>query len=102
MIEPSHIVRFRGPPRDLTAQVRLTSNLPFPWEITKMQNSIPDKIDVHLKTERPGKVYVLEVKNKSHDQGHYVGMIELFTNVVHKPKIVMRIIADLYPDTVRP
>ncbi len=102
-IEPSHIVRFRGPPRDnLTAQVKLTSNLPFPWEITKVQNLIPDKVEVHLRTEKPGKVYVLEVRNKSLDQGHYVGMIELFTNVVHKPKIVMRVIADLYPDSVRP
>jgi hypothetical protein len=102
-IDPSHIVRFRGVPRDnLTAQVKLTSNLPFPWEITRVENSIPDKIDVHLKTEKPGKVYVLEVRNKSRDQGHYVGMIQLFTNVVHKPKIIMRVIADLSPDTVRP
>jgi hypothetical protein len=42
------------------------------------------------------------VKNKSLDEGHYVGLIELFTNVVHKPKIIIRVIADLYPDTVRP
>jgi hypothetical protein len=102
-IEPSHIVRFRGAPKnDLTAQVKLTSNLPFPWEITKVQNFQPDKFDATLKTERPGKVYILEVRNKSLDQGHYVGMIELFTNVVHKPKIIIRVIADLYPDTVRP
>jgi hypothetical protein len=95
-IKPSHIIRFRGSPRDsLTAQVRLTSNLPFPWEINRFQNSIPDKVDVTLKTERPGKSYVFEVKNKSQDLGHYVGTIELFTNVVQKPKIVMRIIADL-------
>ncbi len=102
-IEPSHIVRFRGSPRDnLTALVRLTSNLPSPWEITRFQNSIPDKIDVALKTERPGKVYVIEVKNKSQDQGHYVGIIELFTNVVQKPKIVMRVIADIYLDSSGP
>jgi hypothetical protein len=98
-IEPSHIVRFRGNPRDNhTAQVRFTSHMPFPWEITKFQNSLPDKFDVTLRTERPGKVYVVEVKNKSQEQGHYVGMVELFTNAVHKPKIVMRVIADLYPD----
>ena len=102
-IEPSHVIRFRGPPKDnLTAQVRLTSNLPFPWEITKLQDSIPDKIEVKLQTVRPGKVYVLEVRNKSQDQGHYVGMIELFTNVVHKPKIIIRVIADLYPESFSP
>ena len=102
-IEPSHIVRFRGAPNgDLTAQVKLTSNLPFPWEITKVQNFQPDKFEATLKTEKPGKVYVLEVKNKSLDEGHYVGLIELFTNVVHKPKIIIRVIADFYPETVRP
>ena len=98
-IEPSHIVRFRGNPRDNhTAQVRFTSHMPFPWEITKFQNSMPDKFDVTLKTVTPGKVYVVEVKNKSQEEGHYVGLVELFTNAVHKPKIVMRVIADLYPD----
>ncbi len=98
-IEPSHIVRFRGGPRDtLTAQVKFTSNLPYPWEIVKFQNSIPDKIDVSLKTERPGKVYVIEVRNKSQEQGHYAGMIEVFTNSIQRPKIVMRVIADLGQD----
>ncbi len=95
-IEPSHIVRFRGSPSDtLTAQVRLVSNLTFPLEITRMENALPDKVEATLKTERPGKVYVIEVKNKCRDGGHYVDTIELFTNVVHKPKIVMRVIADL-------
>jgi hypothetical protein len=102
-IEPSHVIRFRGAPnKDLTAQVKLISNLPFPWEITKVQNFQPDKFDVTLKTEKPGKVYVLEVRNKSLDEGHYVGLIELFTNVVHKPKVIIRVIADLYPESFRP
>jgi len=102
-IEPSHIVRFRGAPKDdLTAQVKMTSNLPFPWEITKVENFQPDKFVATLKTEKPGKVYVLEVRNKTLDEGHYAGMIQLFTNVVHKPKIIIRVIADLYPDSVRP
>ncbi len=95
-IEPSHIVRFRGSPSDnLTAQVRLVSNLTFPLEITRMENSLPDKVEATLRTERPGKVYVIEVRNKSRDAEHYVDTIELFTNVIHKPKIVMRVIADL-------
>jgi hypothetical protein len=102
-IEPSHIVRFRGAPKDdVTAQVKLTSYLPFPWEITKVQNFQPDKFDATLKTEKPGKVYILEVRNKSLEEGHYAGMIQLSTNVVHKPKIIIRVIADFYPETVRP
>lgn len=95
-IEPSHIIRLRGNPADnLMAQVRLSSNMPFPWEITKVQNSSPDKIEANLKTEKPGKVYVLEVKSKYRDSGHYVSTIELYTNLIHRPKIVMRVIADL-------
>ena len=99
-ITPSHIVRFRGTPREhLSAQVRFISHMPFPWQITKFQNSIPDKIDVTLKTEKPGKIYVLNIINKYQEQGHYVGKIEVFTNAINRPKIVMRVIADLYPDS---
>uniref|UniRef100_A0A7C3Z1D1 DUF1573 domain-containing protein n=1 Tax=Desulfobacca acetoxidans TaxID=60893 RepID=A0A7C3Z1D1_9BACT len=95
-IVPSHIIRLQGgPSANPTAQVRLISNLPFPWEITKVQNSNPDQIDATLKTEKPGKVYVLEVRSKYRDQGHYVSTIELYTNAIHRPKIVMRVIADL-------
>jgi hypothetical protein len=102
-IQPSHIVRFRGAPKDdLTAQVKLISSLPFPWEITKIENSQPDKYAATLKTEKPGKVYILEVRNKSLEDGHYAGMIQLFTNVVHKPKIIIRVIADFSPEAVRP
>ena len=101
-IEPSHIVRFRGNPTDVSpAQVRLVSNLMFPLEITKMQNLMPDKFDATLRTEKPGKVYVVEVKNKCQDQGHYVGMIELYTNVVHRPKIYLRVIADFSAEPSR-
>jgi hypothetical protein len=102
-IEPSHVIRFRGAPKDdVTAQIKVTSYLPFPLEITKVENFQPDKFTATLKTEKPGKVYVLEVRNKSLDEGHYAGMIQLFTNVVHKPKLVVRVIADFYPETVRP
>lgn len=99
-IIPSHIVRFRGASQgNLSAQVRFISHMPFPWQITKFQNSIPDKIDVTLQTEKPGKIYVMTIINKYQGQGRYVGKIEVFTNAIHKPKIVMRVIADLYPDS---
>jgi hypothetical protein len=103
-ILPSHIIRLRGAPEDRpTAQVRFVSHLPFPWEITKFHTSIPEKIEVSLKTATPGKEYVMEVKNKSTAQERYVGKIEVFTNAADKPKIVLRVIADLYPDSgVRP
>jgi hypothetical protein len=99
-IKPSHIVRLRGAPEQkIAAQVRFISHMPFPWQITKFRNSIPDKIDVTLRTEKPGKVYVMDIINKYHERGHYVGKIEVFTNAMHKPKIIMRVFADLYPDS---
>ncbi len=103
-ILPSHIIRLKGAPEDKpTAQVRFISHLPFPWEITKFNNSLPDKIEVSLKTTKPGKEYVIEVKNKSTAQERYVGRIEVFTNAADRPKIVLRVIADLYPESgVRP
>lgn len=99
-ILPSHIIRLRGDPGDnLTAQVRFVSHLPFPWEITKFKTSLPEKIEVSLKTATPGKEYVMEVKNKSTAQERYVGRIEVFTNAADRPKIVLRVIADLYPES---
>ncbi len=99
-ILPSHIVRFRGAPGARhSAQVRFVSNLPFPWKITNFKNYIPEKVEVTLKTEKPGKIYVMDFINKYHGQGRYIGKVEVFTNAIHKPKIVMRVIADLYPDS---
>ena len=99
-ILPSHIVRFRGAPQEKhEAQVRFISHMPFPWQITKFRNYNPDKFDVTLKTETPGKSYILDIINKYQGQGRYVGKIEVFTNAINKPKIVMRVIADLYPDS---
>lgn len=42
----------------------------------------------------------MDIINKYHGQGRYIGKIEVFTNAVHKPKIVRRVIADFYPDSV--
>lgn len=99
-IQPSHIVRLRGAPEQkLAAQVRFISHMPFPWQITKFRNSIPDKIDVTLRTEKPGKIYVMDIINKYQEQGRYVGKIVVFTNAMHKPKIIMRVFADLYPES---
>jgi hypothetical protein len=86
-IQPHHIIRFRGEPGEAhTAQVRLISHLNIPWEITAVTNSIPQFIEVTLKPEEPGKIYVLEVKNKSRQAGRYAGRIELKTNAIRRPR----------------
>ncbi|MEW6386855.1 MAG: DUF1573 domain-containing protein [Thermodesulfobacteriota bacterium] len=100
-IQPSHIVRLRGSVgQDLRGQVRFTSNLPFPLEITKYQTNVGDKIEVHLHAEVPGKVYVLEVRNKSREAGHYAGKIDLFTNSQQRPRLLVRVFGDLYSESL--
>jgi len=95
-IDPSHIVRLRGSQRaNLHAEVRLTSNLPGPFEITNFRTNIPDKIDVSLKLVKPGQVYVLEVKNKAQNSGHYGGFIELKTTSTKRPRLRVRVFGDI-------
>ena len=99
-IEPDHIVRFRGEPgEEHKARVRLISHLSFPLEITEVKNSIPQFIEVTMKPEVAGKIYVLEVKNKSGQAGRYAGRIELKTNAIRRPRLFVRVFADLYPSS---
>lgn len=102
-IQPSHIVRLRGAVSDdLRGQVRFISHLSAPWEIKQVVNSIPGMIEVNLKAEEPGKVYVLEVKNIRRDAGHYGGMIELITSSKARPRLIVRVFANIYPSPSGP
>ena len=95
-IQPSHIIRFRGKPgEDLKGQVRFTSHLPDPWEITSFKTNIPQFIDVAVKAEKPGRVYVVEVRNKQQEAGNYAGVIELFTTSEKRPRLIMRVFGEL-------
>jgi hypothetical protein len=96
-IQPSHIVRLRGAPGDqLQGQVRFTSHLPGPFQITHYRTTIPDKIDVTLKAEVPDKVYVLTVRNKGQQSGSYAGLIELFTTSKQRPRLIVRVFGEIY------
>jgi hypothetical protein len=97
-IKPSHIIRFRGTLQEnLQSQVRFISHLPTPWEIKAYRTNIPDKIEVILRVEEPHRVYVLEVRNKSREVGHYAGRIDLATTSLKRPRLIVRVFADLYP-----
>ncbi len=97
-IQPSHIIRLRGKvDDDLRSQVRFISHLSGPWEIKKFDNSLPQMMEVSLKTEEPGKVYVLEVRNIRRESGQYAGKIELFTSSRERPRLIIRVFANLYP-----
>jgi hypothetical protein len=96
-ILPSHIVRLRGAPgEEVKGRVTFISHLPIPWKITEFRTSIPDKIEVTLKPEVPGKEYVLEVRNKSREAGPYAGLVELFTSSKERPRLIVRVFGELY------
>ena len=96
-ILPSHIVRLKGAPgEEVKGQVHFISHLPTPWEIKGYRTSIPDKIDVTLKPEVPGKEYVLVVRNKSREAGPYAGLVELFTTSKERPRLIVRVFGEFY------
>jgi hypothetical protein len=95
-IQPSHIIRFRGKPgEELRGQVRFTSHLPTPWEIIEFKTNIPQFIDVTVKAEEPGRIYVVEVRNKRQETGNYAGVIELSTTSPKRPRLIMRVFGEL-------
>lgn len=97
-IQPTHIIRFQGDPgAEHRGQVRIISHLSGSCEITGYQTDIPDKIDINVKAEEPGRIYVVEVKNKSRQPGHYAGKIDLTTTSRKRPRLIIRVFADLYP-----
>jgi len=97
-IKPSHVVHLRGTlPAEMQSQVRFISHLPTPWEIKEVRTDIPEKIELALKAEKPGREYVLEVRNKYRQPGRYKGMVELFTTSTERPRLIVRVFGDLYP-----
>jgi len=95
-IQPSHIIRFRGKPgEDLRDQVRFISHLPDYWEIKEFKTNIPQFIDVTVKAEEPGRIYVVGVRNKRQEAGNYAGVIELSTTSKQRPRLILRVFGEL-------
>ncbi len=95
-IQPNHVIRLRGKAGDkIQGRVRIVSNLPGPLEITGNTSNIPQLIDFSLKAEQPGKVYVLEVRDKTRAKGTYKGAIELATSSREKPRLIVRVFAEI-------
>ncbi len=95
-IQPSHIIRFEGRAgQDLRRQVRIISHLPEPMEIKSYRTNVPDAIDVRLIPESPGRIFVVEVTNKRQGSGVYSGMIELFTNLQKRPRLLLRVFGEI-------
>lgn len=97
-ILPSHIVRFKGPVSQAhEARVRLLSHGEKPLEIREVRHSLPDKVEVTVTLATPGKEFLVTVKNVAQEPGHYAGRIELATNYENRPRLNLRVFADLGP-----
>jgi hypothetical protein len=95
-IQPSHVIRLRGKAgEDIQGRVRIVSNLPAPLEITGHTTTIPHLIEISLKAEQSGKVYTLEVRDKSRAKGTYKGAIELATTSKDKPHLMVRVFGEI-------
>lgn len=97
-IKPSHIVRLKGAATDdLKGMVRFTSNLMEPWRIVNYRTNLPPTdVEISLTAESPGKVYVLEVKNKRSGAGRYAGSIDLVTTSSARPRLIVRVFGEIY------
>lgn len=97
-ILPGHIIRFKGPAgRTHEAKVRLVSHLAQPLEIREVINTLPDKVQVSVQAEEPGRKFLLTVRNVAREPGNYAGRLELLTNHERRPRLVLRVFADLAP-----
>ncbi|MBW1916542.1 MAG: DUF1573 domain-containing protein [Deltaproteobacteria bacterium] len=101
-IQPGHIIRFRGNVEEpQTARIRLISNLLTPLELIGYQTDIPDKINVAIEAENPGKSFVIQVSNKYRQIGRYKGKIIITTSSDKRPRLILRVFADLYPSSAK-
>lgn len=97
-IKPGHLIRFQGTLEEIKpTQINLLSHLATPLEISGFQTDIPDKIDVSITPEIPGKTFVVKVSNKITQSANYKGKIELITNSKQRPRLILRVFADIYP-----
>jgi hypothetical protein len=99
-IVPSHIVRFKGGLNEIhRSEIRFISHMSEPFEIKSFETNIADKIEVDIKAEQASKVYVVTIKNKAKEPGHYAGRIYLNTTAQKRPRLLVRVFADLSPSS---
>jgi hypothetical protein len=97
-IQPSHIVRFTGQPHEnLTTRVRLISHQKTPLSIKGFETDLGDKVAVKIKEEKPGQIFDVEIANRMNDTGAYKGRIVILTSSDKRPRLILRVFADLYP-----
>jgi hypothetical protein len=62
-----------------------------PFIITGVTSDIEDKIKYKLKTKKKGREYILEIRNRSKEEGTFRGKIKLETSSKKKPLITINV-----------
>jgi len=97
-IQPSHIIRFDGRLQELQpARVRLISHQKAPLAINGFTTDLGDRVGVTITEEKPGQVFEVEVANRMNEPGAYKGKIELQTSSDKRPRLILRVFADIVP-----
>jgi len=99
-VEPERVnfVRYEGD--KVKEKVTITSFEEQPLKITDITCDNEDKIKYKLKTKEKGKEYILEIKNRSKQAGPIRGKIELKTNSVKKPLLVIYVSGKLVEEVI--
>lgn len=101
-LDPSGPIYFRGPASRLEEHGIDIIGKSQPFQITKLESDISDKIGYRLDTIEAGKHYKLFVRNLL-ATGQYNGSVTLFTDLAEKPQILVRVAGNIEGEiSVRP
>jgi dihydrodipicolinate reductase len=87
-IRPTNLVSFRGAAGKMGEKVMELVGDAQPFHITKIFNSMEDKVAHQLETVEDGKHYRLKLRNLV-KQGRYSGSLVIHTDLAQKPDIMV-------------
>ena len=92
--QPGNTVFFQGQAGQLGDKTINIITASKPFQITKVESNLDDKIAYEVKTVEAGKQYRLDVKNRA-KEGTYRGFIKIYTDMVQKPEILIRVAGNI-------
>lgn len=101
-IKPSINVSFRGLPDKITESVVEIATTSEPFNISKSETNLEDKISYEVETLEKGRRYQLKIKNLL-KKGNYNGFIKFYTDLAQKPDFLIRVTGTIEGEiSVRP
>jgi len=101
-MDPPGPVYFRGLASQLEERSIDIVTKSQPFQITKLESNLTDKISYRMETVEAGKRYKLFIKNQA-TEGQYNGSITLFTDMAQKPQISLHVAGNIEGEiSIRP